>query len=210
MDWWKIYIDSSRVLRSILKAALALTLIAYLASMSLSLLGVNVLGISEDSSVGDDRLDIERTEVLVHHYINEERREAGLKALEYDPRLVSIAANHSEDMRIRNYFSHTEPDGNNTEDRYEEARYECRIAVDGGVITSGGENLAMTHYDTEIEMPNGETEIYENESELARGIVDSWMNSSEHRENIMQPYWNHEGIGIARANDTVYATQNFC
>lgn len=53
-----------------------------------------------------------------------------------------------------------------------------------------------------------------NESELAEIIVTQWMESTGHRENILRPEWNSEGIGVAiddTEDDTVvYVTQNFC
>ena len=40
------------------------------------------------------------------------------------------------------------------------------------------------------------------------------MNSPGHRENLLEPYWSEEGIGIAATETSdgtkVYATQNFC
>lgn len=56
---------------------------------------------------------------------------------------------------------------------------------------------------------------YDTPEGLATGIVDSWMNSTGHRENILRPYWNGEGIGIeiVETGDgmtKVWATQNFC
>jgi len=192
------------------KNIITLFVIGLVLSASWIAVEIFVPGVSEDKSVGDERLSEERTQFLIHKYINEERRAEDLNALEYDPRLVSIAKGHSEDMAERGYYNHTGPNGSTLENRYKDSGYVCRIPVPGGVIDSGGENIAKTYYSIEVEMPNGETKEYENESELARGIVNIWLNSSEHRENIMQPYWNHEGIGIAKANQTIYATQNFC
>jgi uncharacterized protein YkwD len=40
------------------------------------------------------------------------------------------------------------------------------------------------------------------------------MNSTGHRENILRPFWESEGIGVAiedvNGQTRVYATQNFC
>jgi len=169
------------------------------------------ISFSDGPSVEDNDLDTERTQYLIHKYVNEERRDEGLEPLKYDPRLVSIATNHSEDMVEKGYYSHTAPDGTTIEDRFSEAGYECRISVPGGVIKTGSENIAQTYYQKGVEKSDGDTELYGNESEVARAIVDSWMESEGHRENIMQPYWRHQGIGIElTANNTVYATQNFC
>jgi uncharacterized protein YkwD len=53
-----------------------------------------------------------------------------------------------------------------------------------------------------------------NETDIARGLVSQWMNSTGHRENILRPFWESEGIGVAiedvNGKTRVYATQNFC
>jgi uncharacterized protein YkwD len=55
---------------------------------------------------------------------------------------------------------------------------------------------------------------HDTEEELAKGIVTQWMNSPGHRENILTPDWQREGLGIEATmqdgNIAVYATQNYC
>lgn len=199
-----------RHLRAVLKDLLYIVGISCLVSVALLVMD-GTISLSEGPSVEHEGLDTERTQYLVHKYVNKERRDEGLKTLEYDPRLVSIANNHSEDMVKKGYYSHTAPDGTTIDDRFSEAGYECRISVPEGVITTGSENIAQTYYQKQIEQPDGGTDLYGNESEVARAVVDSWMNSPDHRENLMRPYWRHQGIGIeVTADNTVYATQNLC
>ena len=44
---------------------------------------------------------------------------------------------------------------------------------------------------------------------LARNLVDGWMKSRGHRANILHPGFKFPGVGIARSDDSIYATQNF-
>ena len=147
----------------------------------------------------------------MHDYVNEERTQRGLSALDFDEDLREIARSHSQDMAERGYFSHTDPEGDDFSDRYEEFDYTCRVPTDDGMYYTGGENIAYTYYETNVRTGSGDTVYYDTESELARGIVDQWMNSAGHRQNMLADYWQNEGIGIYVTSDNrVYATQNFC
>ena len=163
-----------------------------------------------DSSDGGGSINETRVEILIHEYINQERNEAGLPSLVYNDELNSIADNHSEDMATRSYFSHENPFGNGVSDRYAEAGYECRVSTSGNSYATGGENIAQTWVFKRIDTGQG-TQYFTSERELARGVVNQWMNSSSHRQNLLQDYWESEGIGIAiTQTGKVYATQNFC
>ena len=160
-------------------------------------------GADDDSSDELDRTAVERA---VHEAVNEERAERGLDELAFDTELRDIARDHSQDMAERGYFAHVDPDGNDVTDRYEAAGYEC--SVDG---YTGGENIAQTWYDTPVRTDGGDAVQYETERELAEGIVTQWMNSPDHRENLLAPYWEKEGIGVyVTDDDRVFVTQNFC
>ena len=45
---------------------------------------------------------------------------------------------------------------------------------------------------------------------IATKTVNGLMNSQGHRENILRPYFQSEGIGVAKSGDEIYVTQNFC
>jgi len=161
---------------------------------------------TEDSGLldvsGDSSIDKRQLAFAIHAQINEEREERDLSRLRMDPELRAIANNHSQDMAARDYFAHESPDGDNFGDRYEVAGYQCRVSTDSGQFATGAENIASrTTHET-------------NETELATAIVSQWMGSDGHRENILQKYWEHEGIGIAIGSEDgknkIYATQNFC
>lgn len=147
-----------------------------------------------------------KTELEIHRLINEERREKGLSALDFDRELREIARGHSRDMAARGVVSHESADGDEFQDRYEEAGYSCTVRH-GLTVYQGAENVAMTYFRTSLE--NGE--FHTNETDVAKGIVNQWMNSYGHRENIVVPYWEHQGIGVVKKeNDAIYVTQNFC
>jgi len=166
-----------------------------------------------NASDSDPAIDRAETERYVHEYVNEERTERGLASLEFDPDLREVARYYSARMAREEFFAHTAPDGGTLSDRYDRFDYDCRVSVGDGRIATGGENLAYTYYEMPVKTDDG-VEFYDTERELARGIVDGWMNSKGHRENLLQPYWEHEGIGVYAVTEDgrlrVYATQHFC
>lgn len=46
---------------------------------------------------------------------------------------------------------------------------------------------------------------------LAKFVIQEWLNSGEgHRENLLNPEWNYEGVGVyVTAENEVYVTQTF-
>ena len=164
-------------------------------------------------SSNSEQLNGTRIEYLVHQGINERRAAHGESNLSFDTGLRSIARYHSADMANRSYFAHTGPNGETVTDRYEKFDYQCRVSMDGLRYATGGENILYTYYDAPVKMENRTVE-YDTQKELARGIVNGWMNSTEHRENLLKPYWENEGIGIyieeVDGRTRVYASQEFC
>ncbi|MFC7047306.1 CAP domain-containing protein [Halobacteriaceae archaeon GCM10025711] len=154
-------------------------------------------------------------EQAVHENINERRASHGLSRLDYDTGLQEIARYHSRDMAENAYFAHTSPGGETMSDRYDTFGYSCRVPVDDNRYSTGAENIAYTYFEERIRTDDGGTRYYDTADEVATGLVNQWMNSSGHRENILEPYWENEGIGVYVIEDTeghirVYATQNFC
>lgn len=45
---------------------------------------------------------------------------------------------------------------------------------------------------------------------LATQSVEGGIESTGHRENILTPYFQSEGIGVAKSGSEIYVTQNFC
>ncbi|MDQ4131105.1 MAG: CAP domain-containing protein [Actinomycetota bacterium] len=107
--------------------------------------------------------------------LNANRRKHRLAPLRPNTALHRAALRHSQDMVRRDFFSHVNPDGQDSAARITETGY--AIGAGGGAT---GENLAF-----------GE----ESESAPA-AIVDSWMHSPGHRRNILRPAFREIGIGI--------------
>lgn len=99
--------------------------------------------------------------------VNSERTQRGLKPLQADPELTTVAREQSRDMFARGYFAHVNPEGKDPFDRMKAAHVEFR---------SAGENLALAQT-----------------MEIAHRNL---MNSPGHRANILQPAFGRIGIGI--------------
>ena len=159
---------------------------------------------TEDLSGESSGLNSDEIEQLVHAKVNEKRDLEGLSKLSFDKDLAEIARYHSKDMAQNDYFAHTSPDGEEMEDRYDRFGYDCRADMGGNQYATGGENIFKQSF-------TGFT--FTNE-ELANETVEGWMQSPGHRENLLQEYWNTEGIGVyieeEGSETTVYVTQNFC
>jgi uncharacterized protein YkwD len=88
--------------------------------------------------------------------------------LTMDPALRCAARKHSLDMHVRDFFDHTNPDGQAPWDRMDLAGY--------GAYSTAGENIAAGSPD-------------------AAGTMNQWMNSDGHCSNIMNPDYDHIGVG---------------
>ncbi len=102
--------------------------------------------------------------------INAERARRGLCALRINPVLMQTAEAHSQDMVTRNYFDHTNPDGQAPWDRLTEAGYAWSWA---------GENIGAGYT-------------------TAKAMFDGWMASTAgHREIMLTDQCAEIGVGYA-------------
>lgn len=104
--------------------------------------------------------------------INEERAKEGLKPLKADPALAIVARKHSQDMFVRGYFAHKNPEGEDPFDRMKKANVK---------FLSAGENLAL--------------------AQTLKTAHINLMNSPGHRANILNPSFGRVGIGILEGGD---------
>lgn len=126
----------------------------------------------------------------IHRLVNHERKEHGLDSLEFNDKLAYVARIRSQDMAVKGYFAHTEPDGDTYKDRLREYGYDWQYTT---------ENIAKPS--AEPDTPIIKT---------AERVVNGWMGSPPHRENILIPGFNVEGIGAYVTDDyTIYITQIF-
>ncbi|MFC1905285.1 CAP domain-containing protein [Chloroflexota bacterium] len=159
-------------------------------------------------------ISISELEQQIHNLINVERSNNGLSPVAWDDALSAVARGHSEDMAKRNYFNHISPEGQNSVDRCNlEGVTISKTPIGGTYYLGCSENIFFSSlvkvywYDRNGVLSRVE---YYTLSELAELVVQGWMSSQGHRENILEPYWRTEGIGIAiSTNDDIHITENF-
>ena len=114
--------------------------------------------------------------------MNEDRLDHDLPALLCSVSLVEVARLHSEDMSLRGFFSHVNPEGEQPWDRLE------RFGVTNWQTV--GENIAR--------------------GDMTPAVVErAWMNSPGHRANILNPDYTHIGVGVFRDGNNTSWTQLF-
>lgn len=161
--------------------------------------GVSTYRVSETVTVRSDTV-----ESLIHEKVNDVRAERGLPRLDYSEKLASVSRAHSEDMATRDYFSHTNPEGEQPWDRYGDH-------VDSPVCRAYGENIAYNWVDSIVRSDGGGLDSSSANDAVAGALVDQWMSSTGHRRNILSENWDAEGLGVYVTDEgQVYATQNFC
>ncbi|MEW8993212.1 CAP domain-containing protein [Clostridium sp.] len=136
------------------------------------------------TDTGDFSSQIEQ---LIFTKVNEERARAGMSTLSYSSIMEKYARIKSKDMGDRNYFDHKNLEGE---------LITSQMARDGISYRAWGENLAYI---------GGVSDI----NELANQFMINWMNSQGHRENILSPNYTSIGVGVYKAGNRYYATQEF-
>ncbi|MCY7483691.1 CAP-associated domain-containing protein [Paenibacillus alvei] len=112
---------------------------------------------------------------------NAVRVREGMKPLKWNEKAAGTARKHSDDMGLRSFFDHNNPDGKSPFDR---------LKADGIVYQKAGENIAA-----------GQSS--------AIFVHENWMNSKGHRSNILGDF-SHLGVGVYfGGKSNVYYTQNF-
>ena len=99
--------------------------------------------------------------------INQERKNKGITELKMDDKLRSLARDHAKDMFSRGYFSHYTAEGLGPFERMKKAEI---------IYLYAGENLALAP----------------DVSKAHQGL----MESEGHRRNILNPNFNHIGLGV--------------
>jgi uncharacterized protein YkwD len=159
-------------------------------------------------------INIPVLENKIHDLINVQRTQNSLTALSFDPQLNLIARAHSQDMATRNYFEHYTPEGADPTARGLSAGYHCHKDLPNGYYVDGlAENIYQNNLYNSYETMDGViiSHDWNDMNALAVSTVQGWMNSTGHRENILTPAFDREGIGIAiSSDDKVYITEDFC
>jgi uncharacterized protein YkwD len=152
---------SPRCIRVIVGRVVAAVLVA----VSISCTGDNGLGPDSDA---DPEL------ILFVELMNDHRESVGCPRLAWNDDVASVAQEHSEDMIDRDFFAHTNPDGDSPFDRLQNA---------GVPYSSGAENIAWGYHS-------------------AAAVLDGWLNSSGHKANIENCSLTEHGVGLLQSHWT--------
>lgn len=111
--------------------------------------------------------------------LNEHRASVGCGPLAWNQGVAEVAETHSQDMLDRDFFAHTNPDGDTPADRLHAAGLDYRRMA---------ENIAWG-------FPTGEA------------VLQGWLGSSGHRANIENCQLEEHGVGLVGTHWThVFAT----
>jgi len=163
------------------------------------------------------RLDASRLEQDIHVRINEIRTARRLSRLQWVDSLQVLAEVHNQDMAKRDFFAHTNPSGDDVNDRASELGLVCYRALSDTAFAKGfGENLYRAHryvdYQERYRRGTLVERVYnwKTRPEIVRDVVTGWMNSPSHRENLLTPSYDAEAIDVYLHSDVVYVTQVLC
>lgn len=101
--------------------------------------------------------------------LNDHRRGMGCPAMVWDPAVARVAQGHSDGMRRRGFYAHTDPEG---------ATFTDRLRWAGVVWISAAENIART-------------------SHGAEQVLYLWLQSPGHRANIDNCRFTTHGVGLS-------------
>ena len=129
---------------------------------------------------------VQSTEAVIYTKVNAIRKKHGLPELTWASDVAEVARKYSEDMAVRDYFAHVNPEGEQVHDRLEKA---------GIVFTVSAENLFTSNEFTEI----------------AEESIRRWMESPGHRDNILNADVTETGVGVYKTagDNNYYITQVF-
>lgn len=106
--------------------------------------------------------------------VNAHRVSIGCPGLAWNGGVAGVAQAHSDDMVSRDFFSHTNPDGQSPFDR---------LAAAGITFTAAAENIAFGY-------------------PTAQAVLQGWLDSPGHRANIENCALTEHGVGVTQAHWT--------
>ena len=111
--------------------------------------------------------------------MNEHRASVGCPALRWNGDVAAVALAHSQDMVDRDFFAHTNPDGDTPADRLRAAGIDYRRMA---------ENIAMGF-------------------QSGTSVLEAWLGSQGHRTNIENCQLEEHGVGLVGGHWThLFAT----
>ena len=122
--------------------------------------------------------------------MNQERQSKGVSPLAVDERLVASAREKAEDMAVRSYLKHDNPEG--------VPGTELVFKRTGDLCKYGGENI----------------QFFPGEKVTSRMVVNSWKESKPHHDGMLNGKYLLTGVyvkqGTYAASDGYYSVQHFC
>jgi len=154
-------------------------------------------------------IHLENLAGLIHEYINRTRENKGIHPLQYDTALAELAKVHSYDMAKFRYFDHVDPSGLSPTERAKTSGY-TTVKRQGQNVTDGiSENIIRIPLYKWVVFADGMTYHWRTEEEIAQSVLSGWLESPGHRENLLNPDADRQGIGVVITEDLrVYVTQD--
>jgi uncharacterized protein YkwD len=154
---------------------------------------------SSASRLGIGERNVTIIEQTIISGVNRERSLNHLYSLKEDASLSRLARGHSQDMIVRDFYSHINPDGEDPTAR----AIRQGISVYHGMYYGIAENIAAIYLGNDADCASYD------ETELGKCLVTKWMNSAGHRANILNSGYSIIGVGVACDLSKCDATQNF-
>jgi hypothetical protein len=120
--------------------------------------------------------------------VNQERRKAGLSALQLKPLLHQVAIRHSEEMSRLGYVSHQSPTSHL-------ATLQHRL--------QHGLCCETTHGECIVELSGPAL------PKVAQASVQHWLATPADAKNLLNPHYNRTGVGLVRRGKDCVITQVF-
>jgi len=133
-------------------------------------LAVGILPLLVVACASDQALD-PASDTRIESFVdlmNAHRTSVGCPTLAWNPDVAAVAQAHSEDMIARDFFNHTNPDGESPFDRLHAA---------GITYTAAAENIAAGY-------------------PTAEAVLQAWLGSAGHRANIENCSLTEHGVGL--------------
>ena len=153
----------------------------------------------------------------IHEAVNAVRAKRGLQRLKWADSLRVLARTHSRDMVARDFFAHTNPSGEDVNDRGRRLGLRCHRALPDNVWAVGfSENLYEGSLYRRVQKRYQGNRLLERIYDwksldaLASAVVRGWMNSPGHRKNLLSDVSRVESIGVVIEDRRFVVTQVLC
>ncbi len=162
------------------------------------------------------KISVELIEKAVLSLTNELRKTLKVSELREIEEISVIARAHSRDMRVRGFFSHDNPDGDNPTARARKAGFSgLSTSPDGKPRHGLSENIGRVGRYSSIKQSKRNEKVvgrrikWQSEALLGRQIVKGFLDSPAHKKTLLDPTKAYIGVGIHVFREHVFVTQNF-